>query len=105
MKIFCVSIFSPRLRVYRGRIVQVLRKKSTFIRRFMELVALPQTSDKAGRDQRSSDQAKSSPGRTKFIPKASSMLSEKDQVKIRLIDRFSGKVLHPEQTRTVKNEW
>mgnify|MGYP003218481746 CR=1 FL=1 len=68
--------------IYIGVVGPVRTGKSTFIRRFMELVALPQMSDTKQaeiRDQLQADQAKSSPQQKQnlFPKKQFPSLSEK----------------------------
>lgn len=80
--------------IYLGIVGPVRTGKSTFIKRFMELLVLPQISNSAERERTVDELPQSAQGKTimttepKFIPKeaAAITLSEEVPVKIRLVD-------------------
>ena len=105
--------------IYIGVVGPVRTGKSTFIKRFMDLLVIPNMEDVHNRERTKDELPQSAAGRTimttepKFIPKeaASVMLSENTSVKVRLIDcvgyMVEGATGHIENDaeRMVKTPW
>ena len=105
--------------IYIGVVGPVRTGKSTFIKRFMDLLVIPNMEDVHNRERTRDELPQSAAGKTvmttepKFIPKeaAKVMLSENTEVKIRLIDcvgyMVEGATGHMEemQERMVKTPW
>lgn len=105
--------------IYLGVVGPVRTGKSTFIKRFMELLVLPAIENEHLKNQTRDELPQSSGGKTimttepKFIPKeaAEILLDDETQVKIRLIDcvgfMVEGAAGHIEnqQERLVKTPW
>lgn len=105
--------------IYIGVVGPVRTGKSTFIKRFMDLLVIPNIEDVHSRERAIDELPQSAAGKTimttepKFIPKeaASINISEDTQVKIRLIDcvgyMVDGAAGHIEndQERLVKTPW
>ena len=105
--------------IYIGVVGPVRTGKSTFIKRFMDLLVIPNMEDVHNRERTRDELPQSAAGKTvmttepKFIPKeaAKVMLSENTEVKIRLIDcvgyMVDGAAGHMEemQERMVKTPW
>lgn len=80
--------------IYIGVVGPVRTGKSTFIKRFMELMVLPNMEDEHGRNQTRDELPQSAAGKTimttepKFIPKEAAKIELEDgiQAKVRLID-------------------
>ena len=105
--------------IYIGVVGPVRTGKSTFIKRFMDLLVLPGIEDVHSREQAKDELPQSAAGRTimttepKFIPKDAAKLSLGDgvEVNVRLIDcvgfMVDGAVGHEEdnEERMVKTPW
>ena len=105
--------------IYIGVVGPVRTGKSTFIKRFMDLLVLPNMTDEHARERTQDELPQSASGTTimttepKFVPKeaASVRLSEDVEVKIRLIDcvgyMVEGAMGHEEndKPRMVKSPW
>lgn len=105
--------------IYIGVVGPVRTGKSTFIKRFMDLLVIPNMEDVHNRERTKDELPQSAAGKTvmttepKFIPKeaAKVMLSENTEVKIRLIDcvgyMVEGATGHMEDDveRMVKTPW
>lgn len=105
--------------IYIGVVGPVRTGKSTFIKRFMDIMVLPRIEDTHGKDRTRDELPQSSSGKTimttepKFIPKdaAKIRLSQDVEVKIRLIDcvgyMVKGAEGHEEdgKERLVKTPW
>ncbi len=105
--------------IYIGVVGPVRAGKSTFIKRFMDLMVLPQMEDEHGKARTRDELPQSAAGKTimttepKFIPKEAAQISlgEEAEVKIRLIDcvgyMVEGATGHTEgeQERQVKTPW
>ncbi len=105
--------------IYIGVVGPVRTGKSTFIKRFMDLLVIPNMQDVHSRERAIDELPQSAAGKTimttepKFIPKeaAEIRLSEDVQVKIRLIDCVGFMVdgasghMEEEQERMVKTPW
>ena len=105
--------------IYIGVVGPVRTGKSTFIKRFMDVLVLPRMEDIHGRDRTRDELPQSSSGKTimttepKFVPKdaAKIRLSKDTEVKIRLIDcvgyMVKGAEGHKEgeNERLVKTPW
>lgn len=105
--------------IYIGVVGPVRTGKSTFIKRFMDILVMPQIADEHGRTRAKDELPQSASGRTimttepKFVPKdaAEIKLSEDVSVKIRLIDcvgyMVEGASGHIEggEERMVKTPW
>ena len=80
--------------IYIGVVGPVRTGKSTFIKRFMELMVLPNMEDEHNRNQTRDELPQSAAGKTimttepKFIPKEAAKIELEDgiQAKVRLID-------------------
>ena len=80
--------------IYIGVVGPVRTGKSTFIKRFMDVLVLPHMEDEHGKERTKDELPQSASGRTimttepKFVPKeaAEIRLSEDVRVKVRLID-------------------
>ena len=105
--------------IYIGVVGPVRTGKSTFIKRFMDVLVLPKMEDEHGRERTKDELPQSASGRTimttepKFVPKdaANIRLSEDTEVKVRLIDcvgyMVDGASGHVEgkEERMVKTPW
>ena len=105
--------------IYIGVVGPVRTGKSTFIKRFMDLLVIPNMEDVHNRERTKDELPQSAAGKTimttepKFIPKdaAKIMLSENTEVKVRLIDcvgyMVEGATGHMENSdeRMVKTPW
>lgn len=105
--------------IYIGVVGPVRTGKSTFIKRFMELMVLPAMEDEASRTMSRDELPQSAAGKTimttepKFIPKEAAVIQVGDgiSIKIRLIDcvgfMAEGAVGHTEENgeRMVKTPW
>ncbi len=105
--------------IYIGVVGPVRTGKSTFIKRFMDLLVLPFMTEDAERTRAQDELPQSSGGRTitttepKFIPKEAAQLTLNDdiQVKVRLVDCVGFMVngaaghLEDDQERLVKTPW
>lgn len=105
--------------IYIGVVGPVRTGKSTFIKRFMELMVLPNMEDEHGRNQTRDELPQSAAGKTvmttepKFIPKEAAQINLEDgiQAKVRLIDcvgfMVDGAAGHIENDaeRLVKTPW
>lgn len=105
--------------IYIGVVGPVRTGKSTFIKRFMELMVLPNMEDEHGRNQTRDELPQSAAGKTimttepKFIPKEAAKINLEDgiQAKVRLIDcvgfMVDGAAGHIENDteRLVKTPW
>ena len=105
--------------IYIGIVGPVRTGKSTFIKRFMELLVLPEMEDPHARERTRDELPQSSAGKTimttepKFIPKEAAQiaLAEGADVKVRLIDcvgfMVEGAAGHIENDmeRLVKTPW
>ena len=105
--------------IYIGVVGPVRTGKSTFIKRFMDLLVIPNMEDVHNRERTRDELPQSAAGKTimttepKFIPKeaANIMLSENTEVKVRLIDcvgyMVEGATGHIENDaeRMVKTPW
>lgn len=105
--------------IYLGVVGPVRTGKSTFIKRFMDVLVLPHMSDEHGRERTRDELPQSASGKTimttepKFVPKeaAEIQLSEDTTIKIRLIDCVGYMVdgvkghLEGEEERQVKTPW
>lgn len=105
--------------IYLGIVGPVRTGKSTFIKRFMNLLVLPKIEDEPSRDRTRDELPQSATGKTimttepKFIPKEAAQikLSDDSEVRIRLIDcvgfMVEGAVGHIENDteRMVKTPW
>lgn len=105
--------------IYIGVVGPVRTGKSTFIKRFMDLLVLPNMTDEHARERTRDELPQSASGRTimttepKFIPKEAAQisLSEDVSVKVRLIDcvgyMVEGAAGHVEgaEERQVKTPW
>lgn len=105
--------------IYIGVVGPVRTGKSTFIKRFMDIMVIPNMEDVHNRERTKDELPQSAAGKTvmttepKFIPKeaAKVMLSENTEVKIRLIDcvgyMVEGATGHMENDmeRMVKTPW
>lgn len=105
--------------IYIGVVGPVRTGKSTFIKRFMDVLVLPKMEDEHGRERTKDELPQSASGRTimttepKFVPKdaAEIRLSDDTQVKVRLIDcvgyMVEGASGHVEgkEERMVKTPW
>ncbi len=104
--------------IYMGVVGPVRSGKSTFIKRFMELMVLPEIADEHERQRAMDEMPQSGTGKTimttepKFIPKEAAELSMDDmKVKIRLIDCVgfmvagAGGHLENGQERMVRTPW
>ena len=105
--------------IYLGVVGPVRTGKSTFIKRFMDLLVLPQIEDEHSRQRTRDELPQSASGRTimttepKFVPKEAAEISigKDTKVKVRLIDCVgymvsgaSGHMDHEEE-RMVKTPW
>lgn len=105
--------------IYLGIVGPVRTGKSTFIKRFMDVLVLPHISDKHGKERTRDELPQSASGKTimttepKFVPKeaAEIQLSEDTTVKVRLIDCVGYMIdgvkghLDGEKERQVKTPW
>lgn len=105
--------------IYIGVVGPVRTGKSTFIKRFMDLLVLPQITSEHDRQRATDELPQSSGGKTitttepKFIPKeaATILLNDETEVKIRLIDCVGFMVdgasghLEEDTERMVKTPW
>lgn len=105
--------------IYIGVVGPVRTGKSTFIKRFMELLVMPQISDEHQKNQTRDELPQSAAGKTimttepKFIPKDAAEISLEDGIKakVRLIDcvgfMVEGAAGHEEngEERLVKTPW
>lgn len=104
--------------IYLGVVGPVRSGKSTFIKRFMELMVLPEIADENERQRTFDELPQSGTGKTimttepKFIPKEAVELPMEDmKIKIRLIDcvgfmvKGAGGHLENGQERLVKTPW
>lgn len=105
--------------IYIGVVGPVRTGKSTFIKRFMDVLVLPHMEDEHGKERTKDELPQSASGRTimttepKFVPKeaAEIRLSEDVKVKVRLIDcvgyMVEGASGHVEgnEERMVKTPW
>ena len=105
--------------IYIGVVGPVRTGKSTFIKRFMDLLVLPQIPEEDERKRTQDELPQSASGKTitttepKFVPKnaVNIKLSEEIQVKVRLIDCVGFLVegatgyLEEEKERRVKTPW
>ncbi|MGN1167171.1 MAG: stage IV sporulation protein A [Lachnospiraceae bacterium] len=105
--------------IYIGVVGPVRTGKSTFIKRFMDVLVLPKMEDEHGRERTKDELPQSASGRTimttepKFVPKdaAAIRLSDDVEVKVRLIDcvgyMVDGASGHVEgnEERMVKTPW
>ena len=105
--------------IYIGVVGPVRTGKSTFIKRFMDVLVLPHMEDEHGKERTKDELPQSASGRTimttepKFVPKeaAEIKLSEDVRVKVRLIDcvgyMVEGASGHVEgnEERMVKTPW
>lgn len=105
--------------IYLGVVGPVRTGKSTFIKRFMDVLVLPHMSDEHGKERTRDELPQSASGKTimttepKFVPKeaAAIQLSEDTMVKVRLIDCVGYMVdgvkghLEGEEERQVKTPW
>ena len=105
--------------IYIGVVGPVRAGKSTFIKRFMDVLVLPHMEDEHGKERTKDELPQSASGRTimttepKFVPKeaAEIRLSEDVKVKVRLIDcvgyMVEGASGHVEgnEERMVKTPW
>lgn len=105
--------------IYIGVVGPVRTGKSTFIKRFMDLLVLPNIKDEKSRSQAIDELPQSAAGKTimttepKFIPKDAIEIAVEDEIafKVRMIDcvgyMVSGAVGHLEnnQERLVKTPW
>lgn len=105
--------------IYLGVVGPVRTGKSTFIKRFMEQLVLPEIKDPHGRERARDELPQSSAGKTimttepKFIPKEAAEISLSDgvEVKVRLIDCVGFMVegaaghIENEEERRVKTPW
>lgn len=105
--------------IYLGVVGPVRTGKSTFIKRFMEQLVLPEMEDEHRRNQTRDELPQSADGKTimttepKFIPKEAALIQPADgiQVKVRLIDcvgfMVEGAAGHVEndRERLVKTPW
>lgn len=105
--------------IYIGVVGPVRTGKSTFIKRFMELMVLPHMEDEHGKNQTRDELPQSAAGKTimttepKFIPKEAAQINLEDgiQAKVRLIDCVGFMVdgaaghIENETERLVKTPW
>ncbi len=105
--------------IYLGVVGPVRTGKSTFIKRFMELLVLPGIGDEAERNRAKDELPQSATGRTimttepKFVPKDAAQIavSEQDTVSVRLVDCVGFMVdgatghMEGETERLVKTPW
>lgn len=105
--------------IYLGVVGPVRTGKSTFIKRFMEQLVLPEMKDPHGKERARDELPQSSAGKTimttepKFIPKEAAEISLSDgvDVKVRLIDCVGFMVegaaghIENEEERRVKTPW
>ena len=104
--------------IYLGVVGPVRTGKSTFIKRFLELMVIPQMSNQHERERTLDELPQSAQGRTimttepKYIPKDAAMITEKDvELKVRLVDcvgfLVEGATGHMEENgeRMVKTPW
>lgn len=104
--------------IYLGVVGPVRTGKSTFIKRFLELMVIPQMSNQHERERTLDELPQSAQGRTimttepKFIPKDAAMITVKDvELKVRLVDcvgfLVEGATGHMEENgeRMVKTPW